>query len=104
MTDVGPVIQRKPEIDFIDDKAGKSFGVHRHIGRLPIAAFPRSDDDLQMFEWTAARNGRSLCVLIHHNDAAREYAYDHDSHIGRLDEAIDVAHDNGWQIVDMSRD
>lgn len=104
VTDAGPVIQRRAEIDFIDDKAGKPVGIHRHIGRRPIAAFGNSDGDLQMLEWTAARDGRSLCVLIHHTDAVREYAYDRSSHVGRLDKALTAAASAGWTVVDIRQD
>lgn len=86
-TDAGPVIRRLPEIDFIDDKAGKPLAINRHIGRRPSAAFGNSDGDLQMLQWTTAGVGPRLGVLIHHTDADREWAYDRASHIGRLDRA-----------------
>lgn len=104
MTDVGPVINRLPEIDFIDDKAGKPVGIQRHIGRRPVAAFGNSDGDLQMLQWASAGEGPSLCVLIHHTDAEREWAYDRDSHVGRLDAALDEAGRRGWVVVDMADD
>jgi phosphoglycolate phosphatase-like HAD superfamily hydrolase len=50
MRDSGPVLMRLPEIDFIDDKAGKPVGIHRFIGRRPILAFGNSDGDLQMLQ------------------------------------------------------
>lgn len=103
-TDAGPVIRRLPEIDFIDDKAGKPLAINRHIGRRPSAAFGNSDGDLQMLQWTTAGVGPRLGVLIHHTDADREWAYDRDSHIGRLDRAWDEAAARGWLIVDMQRD
>ncbi|MEA1950180.1 MAG: HAD family hydrolase [Planctomycetota bacterium] len=99
-----PVIVRLPEIDFIDDKAGKPVGINRHIGRRPIAAFGNSDGDLQMLEWTAAGKGSRFCLLVHHTDARREWAYDRDSHVGRLDKALDEAGRRGWSVVDMKKD
>ena len=99
-----PVLVRKPEIDFIDDKEGKPVGINSHIGRRPIAAFGNSDGDLQMLQWTQAGEGPSLMALIHHTDADREWAYDKDSHIGRLDKALDKAQTNGWTVVDMKKD
>jgi hypothetical protein len=99
-----PVIVRLPEIDFIDDKAGKPVGIHSHIGRRPIAAFGNSDGDFQMLEWTTAGDGARLGVLIHHTDAEREWAYDRDSHVGRLDRGLDEAADRGWVVVDMKED
>jgi hypothetical protein len=91
MTPGGPVIRRLPEVNFIDDKEGKPVGIHMHIGRRPILAGGNSDGDLQMLQWTAAGDGPSLCLLVHHTDAQREWAYDRDSHIGRLDAALDEA-------------
>jgi len=104
MRDDGPVLVRLPEIDFIDDKAGKPVGIHKFIGRRPIAAFGNSDGDLQMLQWTAAGQGKHLVVLIHHTDAEREWAYDKDSHVGRLDKALTEAQDNSWTVVDMKKD
>jgi phosphoserine phosphatase len=99
-----PVLRREPRIEFIDDKAGKPVGIHRHIGRRPIAAFGNSDGDLQMLQWTAAGPGRRLSAIVHHTDAGREWAYDRDSSIGRLDKALAVAAANGWPVIDMARD
>lgn len=102
--DAGPAIVRQPKIAFIDDKAGKPVGIQRHIGRRPILAFGNSDGDYQMLEWTTAGSGSRLGLLLHHDDAEREYAYDRESHIGRLDQGLDDAADKGWQIVSMKRD
>jgi hypothetical protein len=99
-----PVLVRKPEIDFIDDKEGKPVGINSHIGRRPIAAFGNSDGDLAMLEWTTAGDGARLGVLIHHTDAEREWAYDRDSHIGRLNRGLDEAAERGWVMVDMKED
>ncbi|WP_338074201.1 HAD family hydrolase [Halochromatium glycolicum] len=89
-----PVIVRQPKIAFIDDKAGKPVGIQRHIGRRPILAFGNSDGDYQMLEWTTAGPGRRLGLILHHDDAEREYAYDRDSHMGRLDQAPGLAWDS----------
>jgi phosphoserine phosphatase len=104
MRDDGPALVRRPEISFIDDKAGKPVGIQTHIGRRPIAAFGNSDGDLQMLQWTTAGPGARLGVIIHHTDAEREFAYDRDSHVGRLDAALDEAAQRGWTVVDMKRD
>ena len=104
MRDGRPVIVRLPEINFIDDKAGKPVGIHQHIGRRPIAAFGNSDGDLQMLQWTDAGEGPRFCLYIHHTDAKREWAYDRKSHIGKLDKGLDEAHEKGWTVVDMKRD
>jgi hypothetical protein len=99
-----PVLVRLPEINFIDDKAGKPVGIHQHIGRRPIAAFGNSDGDLQMLQWTAAGKGARLMLIVRHTDAEREWAYDRKSKIGRLDQALDEAFTNGWTVVDMRQD
>ncbi|QFU77231.1 haloacid dehalogenase-like hydrolase [Halioglobus maricola] len=99
-----PTLVRAPEIDFIDDKEGKPVGIHSHIGRRPIMAVGNSDGDFQMLEWVTAREGASLGVIIHHTDAEREWAYDRDSHIGRLDRGLDEGPDRGWVIVDMKNE
>jgi haloacid dehalogenase-like hydrolase len=71
-----PVLVKLPEIDLIDDKEGKPVGIQSHIGRRPIAAFGNSDGDLQMLQWTMAGSGPCFALLVHHDDAAREFAYD----------------------------
>ena len=104
LKDGEPVLIRLPEIDFIDDKAGKPVGIHRFIGRRPIAAFGNSDGDLQMLQWTAAGDGERLMLIVHHTDDQREWAYDKDSHIGHLDKAMDEAAERGWTVADMKND
>jgi hypothetical protein len=104
MRSTGPVIERLPELDFINDKAGKPVGINKFIGRRPIAAFGNSDGDLQMLQWTAAGDGPRFMLIVHHTDADREWAYDRDSHVGRLDKALDVAAMRGWTVVDMKKD
>jgi len=99
-----PVLVRLPEINFIDDKAGKPVGIHMLIGRRPIAAFGNSDGDLQMLQYTDAGSGARFCLYVHHTDAEREWAYDRASHIGRLDKGLDEAAAKGWTVVDMKTD
>jgi len=104
LRDGKPVLVRLSEINFIDDKAGKPVGIQQHIGRRPIAAFGNSDGDLQMLQWTTAGSGARFALLIHHTDAAREWAYDRSSSIGKLDLALDAAHAAGWTVVDIKND
>ncbi len=99
-----PVLVRLPEVNFINDKAGKPVGINQHIGRRPIAAFGNSDGDLQMLQWTAAGKGARYMLIVHHTDAEREWAYDRKSKIGHLDKALDEAHKRGWTVVDMKQD
>ncbi|WP_376776757.1 HAD family hydrolase [Rhizobium laguerreae] len=105
MQDDTPTLFRLPEINFIDDKAGKPVGINQQIGRRPIAAFGNSDGDLQMLQWTTMAGGPArLGVLIHHTDAEREYAYDRETEFGRLDKALDAASIAGWTVVDVKAD
>jgi hypothetical protein len=99
-----PVILKLPELVLNDDKEGKPVGIQRHIGRRPIAAFGNSDGDLQMLQWSCGRDGPSLCLYVHHTDATREWAYDRESHIGRLDQGLAEAKAQGWTVVDMKAD
>ncbi len=99
-----PALVRLPEINFIDDKAGKPVGINQHIGRRPIAAFGNSDGDLQMLQWTAAGAGNRFGLIVHHTDAEREYAYDKKTIAGKLDKGLDEAVKNGWTVVDMKND
>jgi hypothetical protein len=104
MRDGKPVLVRLPEINFIDDKAGKPVGINLHIGRRPIAAFGNSDGDLQMLQWTTAGQGPRFALYVHHTDTEREWAYDRNSSIGRLDKGFDEAQAKGWTVVDMKQD
>ncbi|WP_244523699.1 HAD family phosphatase [Bosea sp. BIWAKO-01] len=104
MRDGSPVIFRLPQINFIDDKAGKPVGINQQIGRRPIAAFGNSDGDLEMLQWTTLSGGPRFGLIVHHTDAEREYAYDRQSHFGKLDKALDAAAVNKWTVVDMKRD
>ena len=97
------VIERYPELSFIDDKSGKPVGIYNFIGKKPIAAFGNSDGDLQMLEWTST-NPNSFMMYVHHTDAEREWAYDSLSHIGKLKEGLAVANESGWTVVDMKKD
>jgi hypothetical protein len=99
-----PAIARLPEVDFIDDKAGKPVGIHKFIGRRPILAFGNSDGDFEMLEWTTTGPGPRLGLLLHHDDAEREFAYDRASPFGRLARGLDEAAARGWVVTSMKRD
>jgi phosphoglycolate phosphatase-like HAD superfamily hydrolase len=104
LRDGKPVILRIPELNFIDDKAGKPVGIQQHIGRRPIIAFGNSDGDFQMLEWTTGGPGPRFGLLVHHTDGEREWAYDRESHIGRLARGLDEAEARGWVVVSMKYD
>jgi hypothetical protein len=104
LRDGEPIVMRLPEVDFIDDRAGKPVGIQKGIGLRPIAAFGNSDGDYEMLRWTTAGKGARFGLIVHHTDALREYAYDRQSLVGRLDKALDEAPTRGWIIVDMKKD
>ena len=104
LRDGTPVIARLPEIDFIDDKAGKPVAIQKFIGRRPILAVGNSDGDFEMLEWTTAASGPRLGVLLHHDDAGREFAYDRAASFGRLARGLDEAQQRGWLVVGMRDD
>lgn len=95
---------RLAEVNFINDKEGKPIAINQHIGRRPVIAFGNSDGDLQMLQWTSASTKPSLGVIIHHTDAEREVAYDRQSHIGKLDQALNLSKKQGWVVVNMKTD
>lgn len=99
-----PIIFRTGEIDFIDDGSEKPIGIQKHIGLRPLAAFGNSDGDFEMLEWTTTGPGRRFGLIVHHDDAEREFAYDRKSSIGRLERALDAAPDMGWVVVSMKDD
>jgi phosphoglycolate phosphatase-like HAD superfamily hydrolase len=99
-----PVLLKLAKIEFVDDGPGKPAGINRFIGRRPIFAFGNSDGDLQMLQWTVSGGGARFAGIVHHTDAEREYAYDRQSKIGKLDKALDEAGAKGWAVVDMKRD
>jgi hypothetical protein len=103
LRDSTPVLVRLPEINFVDDGPAKPVAIQMHIGRRPIAAFGNSDIDLQMLQWTATGSGARLCLVVHHTDAEREWAYDREP-VGGLEKTLDEAIARGWTVVDMKTD
>jgi phosphoglycolate phosphatase-like HAD superfamily hydrolase len=99
-----PVLSKLPEIELVNDNVEKPAAIQKFIGRRPIAAFGNSDGDLEMLQWTAAGTGARFTLLVHHNDAIREFAYDRTPSIGQLDKALDEANAKGWTVVDMKHD
>lgn len=98
------VIVRHPEMDFYNNNSNKVIAINTHIGRRPIAAFGNSDGDMQMLEYVSSGKGSRLSMIIHHTDKKREWAYDRNSEIGKLDQGLDKALKNNWQLVDIQKD
>ena len=99
-----PVIKKLPEIVFIDDKEGKPINIQKIIGKKPVFCAGNSDGDLAMLQWTASNQDKSFMLYVHHTDSVREWAYDRDSHIGKLDKGLDQARSDGWTVIDMQKD
>jgi len=99
-----PVVMKTAQVGLVDDHAGKPVGIQRFIGRRPAFAFGNSDGDFEMLEWTTSAPGPRFAGLLHHTDGAREFAYDRNASIGKLDRALDAAPARGWTVVDMARD
>jgi hypothetical protein len=104
MRDGKPVLSKLPEIELVNDNVEKPAAIQKYIGRRPIAAFGNSEGDLEMLQWTTAGKGARFALLVHHNDATREWAYDRAPSIGQLDKAFNVANEMGWTVVDMKND
>ena len=100
MTGDGPVVVRKPGIiEPIDDGPGKPINIELHIGRKPIIAGGNSDGDLHMLWLAQTGSYPSLSLLVHHDDAEREYEYD----IGS-EKTLQMAPERGWNVVSMKDD
>jgi len=109
LQDGSPVLMKLAEVDLIDDGPGKPVGIGQAIGRRPLMAFGNSDGDIQMLQWTtlprgAADHSPRFALIVHHTDAEREWAYDRNSHIGKLDKSLDEAAVRGWTVVDMKNE
>ena len=104
LRDGQPVLVRLPEVNFNDDKGGKPVGINQHIGRRPIMAFGNSVGDQQMLEYTQGGSGARFELLVLHDDAAREYAYDREDGLAKLDKGLDEAAVKGWTVVSMKND
>ena len=99
-----PKIIRIAELDYIDDKEEKPLNIQKIISKKPVFSSGNSDGDLQMMQWTASNKYKSFMLYVHHTDSVREWAYDRDSHIGRLDKGLDQALKDGWTVIDMEKD
>jgi phosphoglycolate phosphatase-like HAD superfamily hydrolase len=95
------VLMRLSELNSFDDREVKPANIALHIGRRPILAFGNSDGDLAMLRYTLAGTGPRLGLLLHHDDAEREFAYDREFRLSPLVEALDKADKYGITVVGM---
>jgi phosphoglycolate phosphatase-like HAD superfamily hydrolase len=96
---VAQVLRTKDLEQPIDDGPGKPAHIHRAIGRRPIMAVGNSDGDVHMLKYAVGHAGLTLGLLVHHDDAEREYAYD-----GGSERALKMASKEGWVVVSMRDD
>lgn len=98
------MLRKQPELNSFDDREVKPANIGLHIGRRPILAFGNSDGDLAMLRYCKTGPGARLALLVHHDDAEREVAYDRKFRLSPLSEALDKAADYGITLVSMKRD
>jgi hypothetical protein len=94
-----PDVMRMKEIRSLNVNKAKPENIELFIGRRPILAFGNSDGDLEMLQYTADNPRPSLCLLVRHDDADREYAYDKGA-----DKVQKAAAQSGWLVVSMKND
>lgn len=99
-----PVLDKLPELGFIDDKLGKPVGIHEHIGKRPVFTAGNSDGDYGMIQYTVTGSGPRFGMYVHHTDSLREYYYDRQSALAKLDKGLDDTARYHWLIVDMKTD
>jgi hypothetical protein len=100
-----PELIKLPEVLLIDDKTGKPEGIKMVSGRCPQGACGNSTGDQQMLEYTGASDGARLTVLVHPDDAKREYAYGAESKVETFRDAVMAeAKKKGWTIAGMKDD
>jgi hypothetical protein len=99
-----PTLMKAGELNSFDDREAKPQNIRLHIGRRPILAFGNSDGDLAMLRYTKSGPGARLALLLHHDDAEREVAYDRDFRLSPLTETLDRAAEYGLTVVSMKRD
>ncbi len=100
-----PALMRQPALLLLDDEEGKPEDIELFIGQKPLAAFGNSEGDRQMLEWTQSGPGARFMMLVHHDDADREYSYGTKSKIGTFSDALMAdATKRGWIVTSMKKD
>ena len=99
-----PVIIKTADKFFFDDATAKPVAIHRFIGKVPVFCAGNSDGDQAMMQYTSGSKYKSLCVLLHHTDSIREYAYDVKTLSSHLETALEEAKQKNWLVVDMQKD
>lgn len=104
VVDGKPFITKTAGEFYVDDKAGKPVAIHRFIGKVPVFCAGNSDGDQAMMQYTSGSKYKSMCLILHHTDSLREYAYDKKTLSGHLETALAEAKEKNWMVVDMQHD
>ena len=94
----GPTLVNQEKIARFNNGRYKPVSIHEGIGRKPILAVGNSDGDIEMLEWTRSGQGLRMGIVLLHDDAKREYAYDQESKV------YDIAKERNWNVVSMKKD
>jgi phosphoglycolate phosphatase-like HAD superfamily hydrolase len=97
-------LMKLAELNSFDDREAKPENIALHVGRRPILAFGNSDGDLPMLRYTKTGKGPRMALLLHHDDAEREVAYDREFRLSPLNEGLEKADAYGITMVSMKRD
>ncbi|KAB2805436.1 HAD family hydrolase [Phaeocystidibacter luteus] len=100
----GAHLEKLDQLDAVRDKEAKPEFIYLVTGGKPVIAGGNSDGDLAMLQYTATNTHPFLNLYVHHTDSVREWAYDRDGHVGRLDAGLDEAVARGWTLIDMKYD
>ena len=90
-------VVRDPKVASFENGPLKPVNIERHIGGRPLIAVGNGKSDIETLAYTSDRHGTSLCIVISHDDASREFEY-------RADEVLKPAQERGWLIVSIKRD
>lgn len=94
--DVGDIVHAAA-VEVVDDGATKPLRIWNRLGRRPILAAGNANGDIPMLGYCARGAGPRLCMLVHHDDGEREYAYS-----GGAEEALVRAARDGWTVTSMA--
>jgi phosphoserine phosphatase len=93
------------DVSQVNEGPAKVSNIQRELGRRPIFAAGNTAGDREMLEYALAVDGPSLALLVDHDDAAREYAYD--AQAGTVDfegDLVSFGRGLGWTIASIRDD
>jgi hypothetical protein len=87
------------EPDILDDGPAKPVRIWNRVGRRPVDAAGKSNGDVPMLRFAVHPSCPSLSLLVHRDDAEREFGYD-----AGAEQALERAAADGWTVVSMKYD